>query len=141
MKKIIEPRFFRLACLLVFLGGSIALPVFAAESGERTLASVAATLTNGVGLFIRIMWAACVLIGIGLLLTAFTQYQIHRHNPKLVPLPVPITYFLLALLTLAIPFSHTLFGLSKEDPYKKQQRYEIIKKNYQQYILEDIDKR
>lgn len=130
---------FRWSGILMCLGLAIALPAFAGEADQRTLASISGTLTSGVGLFIRMLWAACILVGIGLLMAAFTQYQIHRVNPKLVPLPVPLTYLFLALLTLALPFSHTILGLSEDDTYRKNQRYEIIKKNYQQYFVNNSE--
>ena len=55
------------------------------------------------------------MVGIGLFMAAFTQYQIHRTNPKLVPLPVPVTYFLLAIVAIAIPFAERIMNVDNPE--------------------------
>ena len=80
------------------------------EEPETGLGKVALSLTSTTDVLVKLMWAACILVGVGLLITAITQYQIHRSNPKLVPLATPITYLFLAIAAIVLPFAGNLSG-------------------------------
>lgn len=86
-----------------------------------SLAQVMGDLTTGANILARVMWAACVVLGIALFITAFTQFQIHRSNPKLVPLANPITCLFLGLFILAIPFAGHIFDFGGEEPTAENQ--------------------
>lgn len=60
------------------------------------------------------MWVACIAVGVILLMTAYSQYTIHRFNPKLVPLGTPITYLVLSLAVFAIPFLEPILGVQQD---------------------------
>jgi hypothetical protein len=62
------------------------------------------TIMIGGDVLAKVMWAACIIVGIALIAAAFTQFQIHRRNPKLVPLTTPIMYLILGVASIAIPF-------------------------------------
>jgi len=76
---------------------------FADDSGA-SLADVVATLMVGGNILSKLMWAGCIVVGVALIAAAFTQFQIHRRNPKLVPLTTPILYLLLGIISIALPF-------------------------------------
>ena len=82
----------------------------AAFAKDISIGGIANTLFDGADILAKLMWAACILVGIALFLTAFTQFQIHRDNPKLVPLTTPITYIILALIAICIPFGSKITG-------------------------------
>ena len=79
------------------------------------MGAIAGNIHGGASILARIMWAACVIVGIALFITAFSQFQTHRRNPKLVPLTTPALYLLLALVALAIPFAERIFGYEDSD--------------------------
>lgn len=86
--------------LFALLGAS---SVFAFEEGVPLSQIVAKFLVGG-GILSKLMWAACIVVGIALIAAAFTQFQIHRRNPKLVPLTTPVLYLILGIVAIAIPF-------------------------------------
>ena len=71
---------------------------------EISLGDAAHILTSGGDVLSKVMWAACIIVGIALIAAGFTQFQIHRRNPKLVPLTTPIMYLILGIGAIAIPF-------------------------------------
>ena len=75
---------------------------------DSSIGMISGSLHEKAGLIAKILWAACIIVGIILFFTAFTQFQIHRSNPKLVPLTVPITYLLLAVGAIIIPFAERI---------------------------------
>ena len=77
--------------------------------GARSLAEISGTLTIGADIIVKMMWAACIITGIVLIAASFTQFQIHRYNPKLVPLTTPILYLILGVIAIAIPFAGRIF--------------------------------
>ncbi len=83
--------------------------VFASQSGVP-LGEVAKTLLVGGDALAKLMWAACIIVGVALIAAAFTQFQIHRRNPKLVPLTTPVLYLILGVVAIAIPFVDTMKG-------------------------------
>lgn len=81
------------------------------------LGDMANTLLVGGGILTKLMWAVCIIVGIALIAAAFTQFQIHRRNPKLVPLTTPVLYLILGIVAIAIPFVGQVEGfLSKGHP-------------------------
>jgi len=74
------------------------------------LGDVANTLLVGGGVLTKLMWAVCIVVGIALIAAAFTQFQIHRRNPKLVPLTTPVLYLILGIIAIAIPFISQVEG-------------------------------
>jgi type II secretory pathway component PulF len=83
-------------------------------SSNTTLSQVTDVLTGGGRVLTKLMWAACVVVGIGLIAAAFTQFQIHRRNPKLVPLTTPVMYLILGIFAIAVPFLNTWAGFMGE---------------------------
>lgn len=96
---------------------------FAYDSGGSSLGSAAANLFGATSILMRVMWAACIVVGILLLMIALAHYQTHRQNPKLMPLANPITYLLLGIITLGIPFADRIFGFEDATPDDKQSYY------------------
>ena len=96
---------------IFFIAAAIIAPdlVFALRD-STTVGSVAGNVQGVASILIRVMWAACIIVGIVLIITAFSQFQVHRQNPKLVPLGTPATYLLLALVALGIPFAERITG-------------------------------
>lgn len=74
------------------------------------LAEFSAVLTQGGGFLQKLMWAAAIVVGVLLIAAAFTQFQIHRRNPKLVPLTTPVMYLILGIVAIALPFLDTTEG-------------------------------
>lgn len=81
----------------------------------RTIGDSADTIFIGVSFLTKFFWAACILIGVFLLVGSLVQYQSHRNNPKLVPMTTVITYLFLGILTISIPFLNKLFGADSYD--------------------------
>jgi hypothetical protein len=94
---------------------------------DQSIGEVSGTLHEGATFLAKILWAACIIVGIILFFTAFTQFQIHRTNPKLVPLAVPITYLLLAIGAIIIPFAERIVdaiqGMSVEEEVRGSSSY------------------
>lgn len=67
------------------------------------LGDIAENIGGGVSIVSEILIAACVVVGICLMGTAVTQYQVHRNNPKLVPLFNPILYLVLGTILACFP--------------------------------------
>lgn len=89
----------------------------------KSLGEISDTLIGGADILAKVMWAACIIVGIGLIAAAFTQFQIHRSNPKLVPLTTPVMYVILGVIALCIPFGERILGYL--DSYiAEDQRYE-----------------
>lgn len=83
------------------------------------LSDVAETLMMGGDALTKVMWAACILVGVMLIAAAFTQFQIHRRNSKLVPLTTPVLYLILGIVSIAIPFIERVSGfLDDSNPSK-----------------------
>lgn len=78
------------------------------------LGDMAKTLLVGGGILTKLMWAVCIVVGIALIAAAFTQFQIHRRNPKLVPLTTPVLYMILGIIAIAIPFFSQVEGFLSE---------------------------
>lgn len=77
-------------------------------AADTTLADFTGTLLAGGDVLTKVLWAASIIVGICLIAAAFTQFQIHRRNPKLVPLTTPVLYLILGLGAVALPFIHTV---------------------------------
>lgn len=77
---------------------------YATAEGGIPLKDVSSTLLVGGNILTKLVWAACIVVGVMLIAAAFTQFQIHRRNPKLVPLTTPVMYLLLGIAAIALPF-------------------------------------
>lgn len=117
--------------ILLALYGELALAI-----GEQStsLGSVAGNLSDSADILAKVMWAACVIVGIALLVTAFTQFQAHRENPKLVPLLNPIIYLVLSIVSIAIPFGERIMGWM--DGYTQEDQR--VEREYKSSVL-DLD--
>lgn len=80
----------------------------------------------------KLMWAVCIVVGLALLAASFTQFQIHRRNPKIVPLATPVLYLILGIMAIALPFIGETMGFlgppvqsvkGSSAPTPKQQQY------------------
>lgn len=98
---------------ILSIGLLLSSNVFAAEGGA-SLAAISRNLLVGGDILTKLMWAACIVVGIALIAAAFTQFQIHRRNPKLVPLTTPVLYLILGIVAIAIPFLPQLKGFLSE---------------------------
>lgn len=87
----------RIAFLILSLSSSLAY-------ADRPLSEIVSTMLIGGDILTKLIWAVCIVVGIALLAAAFTQFQIHRRNPKLVPLATPTLYLILGIVAIAIPF-------------------------------------
>ncbi len=76
----------------------------------RNIGEVADTLFSGTNILTRFFWVASILVGVFLLTGCMVHYKEHRNNPKLVPLSTVITYLILGLIAISIPFLNRLFG-------------------------------
>ena len=110
--------------IILLVGLISAFQVYAYGDDAASFGYVAGNIYGTTSIVARLMWAACVISGIALLITAFTQIQTHRNNPKLMPLTTPITYILLGLVALAIPFAERILGFEDGDVDSSQSRLE-----------------
>lgn len=71
---------------------------FAVEDGQvsKSLMSIFQGMNS-------IFSGVCIIVGIGLLFSAFIQYRQHRTNKLLVPISKPIFIFILGAVLIAIP--------------------------------------
>ena len=106
-----------LLCIFLFL---LTVNIVFAARDTIPMGAIAGNIHGGASILARVMWAACVIVGIALFITAFSQFQTHRRNPKLVPLTTPALYLLLALVALAIPFAEQIFGFEDSDQDSNQ---------------------
>lgn len=105
--------------LLIML--SLNTNVALASHDTITLGGIAGNIHGSASILTRVMWAACIIVGVFLFITAFSQFQTHRRNPKLVPLTTPILYLILALTSIAIPFAENIFKF--EDSYEEAEQH------------------
>jgi hypothetical protein len=109
-------KFIKYSCLslltLVLINPGIAL----AGRDAISWGGIAGNIHGGASILVRFMWAACIIVGLALFFSAAAQFQIHRRNPKLVPLTTVAMYLILALITIAIPFVENIFSF--EDSYE-----------------------
>jgi hypothetical protein len=104
--------------LIIFTGCCI-LSIYMTSVGARSLGDISSTLTFGADIVAKLMWAACIITGIVLIAASFTQFQIHRYNPKLVPLTTPVLYLILGVVAIGIPFASRIFDA--QDSYMGSQ--------------------
>ena len=112
--------------------------IFSGAALSVSLGDVADKVSFTAGIVSHGMWAACIIVGIILIASAFSQYQIHRSNPKAVPLVTPITYLVLALLALCIPFINYLTG-AEEGKATSVYSKKTVESQQQQPTLFNID--
>ncbi len=113
----------------------------------RPLSDIVSTVLIGGDILTKLMWAICIVMGIALIAASFTQFQIHRRNPKIVPLATPVMYLILGILAIAIPFLGQSMGFlsppvqnvkGSAAPSQRQQN-QNNKQQPQQYNPNDID--
>jgi hypothetical protein len=92
----------------------------------KTFGDAADTLFVGATFISKLTWAACILIGMFLLVGTMVHYKEHKRNPKLAPMVTVIAYFSLALFSFSLPFLSRCFGKDgydvvhpKHSPIKK----------------------
>jgi hypothetical protein len=86
---------------------------------DMGIGDAAKILTEHTSILSKLLLAACFVLSGVLIFTGISQYKIHRHNPKLVPLINPCVYFFLGLLLLVVPFTDHLFGADNTgSPYQ-----------------------
>jgi hypothetical protein len=109
---------------LILTIGCCVLSVYMVSVSAGSLGEFSDTLTFGANILTKLMWAACIITGIVMIAASFTQFQIHRYNPKLVPLTTPVLYLILGVMAIAIPFAGRIFdakdayvGSQEEPPY------------------------
>jgi hypothetical protein len=73
------------------------------------------------------MWASCIIVGVSFFCAAIAQYQIHRSNPKLVPLTTTVTYLILGIIAIAIPFVEKIFNTNTTNNTKTYQQQQLKK--------------
>lgn len=119
-------RFFALVCSSLFTG-----TVLAASDGVP-LSDVVGTMLVGGDVLSKLMWAVCIVVGVALIAAAFTQFQIHRRNPKLVPLTTPVLYLILGICAIALPFIGQIKGFLSEGQQgvKGEPAAPVTKRNY-----------
>lgn len=90
-----------------------------AFAGLNQTSSTLGELSDGIGdtasIFGNLMNATCIIVGIALIASAVTQYQIHKASPKMVPLTTPIIYMVLSLCILAIPATSVILNVSESE--------------------------
>jgi hypothetical protein len=84
--------------------------LLAFDQNGTALSEVVETLLVGGSILSKLMWAVCIVVGVALIAAAFTQFQIHRRNPKLVPLATPVLYLILGICAIAVPFVGQMKG-------------------------------
>lgn len=80
------------------------------DEGGVPLSQMVSTVMVGGSVLTKLVWAACIVVGVALIAAAFTQFQIHRRNPKIVPLTTPVLYLILGIIAIAIPFVGQIQG-------------------------------
>ena len=113
---------------LFFIGNAVYFSTNLVFARERSvsLGEVAGNIYGNASILMRVMWAACIIVGIVLIITAFTQFQTHKKNPKLVTLGQPVTYFILGLIALGIPFAERILNLEDANTEEEQVDTEYI---------------
>jgi hypothetical protein len=77
---------------------------------RRSVGEAANVLFYGTNFLTKFFWVACILVGVFLLTGFMVHYKEHRNNPKLVPMSTVITYLILGLIAISIPFLNRIFG-------------------------------
>lgn len=103
------------------------------------LKEVSDVLLTGGGVITKLIWAVCIIVGIMLIAAAFTQFQIHRRNPKLVPLTTPVMYLILGVAAIAIPFMNRMTEFLADKPGKAATHQSQQSAPKQHYNPNDID--
>ena len=83
------------------------------------IGDIGAVLIGNATIVSYVLSFACLIVGIVLIFTAVGQFNIHRQNPKLVPLINPTAYFVLGLIMLAVPFVDYFFGPEKTGSHRQ----------------------
>lgn len=80
---------------------------------------------------VRLMLAASFVTGVTMLIMGITYFRNHRMNPKMIPLATPITYLVIGILLIAIPFFGQIFQVETGNPLdKKRETVQDSKRMY-----------
>lgn len=84
----------------------MSMPLWAAGSAGTggDFASVIGNVMEPATIAARILNVASVICGAGFLMASALQYKNHRNNPQEVPLSRPITYLILGLVLVILPY-------------------------------------
>ncbi|HKY69280.1 MAG TPA: hypothetical protein VJ205_00120 [Gammaproteobacteria bacterium] len=75
-----------------------------------TLGGAAQNLLTPTEILTKLVIFACYVGGVGICLTALVQYNIHRKNPKLVPLTTPVMLLIVGIILIFLPYFSTVFS-------------------------------
>lgn len=105
--------FFRLFTILLLFSSDYAF------AGLNQTSSSLGELSDGLGTtagFLgSLMNATCIIVGVALIASAVTQYQVHKASPKMVPLTTPVVYMILSLCVLSIPATSVIMNISESE--------------------------
>ncbi|MBT4963313.1 MAG: hypothetical protein HOI53_04935 [Francisellaceae bacterium] len=82
---------------------------------STSLSAVTDSVGYSAGILGNLLNATCIIMGVALIASAVTQYQIHKNSPKLVPLTTPIVYVVLSLCVLAIPATSVILNINESE--------------------------
>jgi len=108
-----------------------------------TISEVANNLIFTASIVTNILHAAALMIGIGFIIYAFVTFNVHRMNPKMMPLDRPVIYLVLGLVLLTIPFLDQLLrhdtGESHVHKHRHQHQHQHETQHSGYYGDHDID--
>jgi hypothetical protein len=110
-------------------------PLYAEETRQttHTFSSVIGTILEWAKVLTNLLWVACVLIAISLVILSFIFYRAHRFNPKMVPLGKPIMYLVLGIAVGCVPFLDKIF-METGSPHEQTKKNQPI-----ETVIMDID--
>ena len=76
------------------------------------IAELVETLSVGTEFITRLLLFVCVVLGGWLSISALALFRTHHENPKMMPLDRPITYLVLGLSLITIPFLGQILNIS-----------------------------
>lgn len=95
---------------------------------DSGLLNIASNLSSIIDVLVLFVWGICIIVAIVLFVGGILQFNMHRNNPKMVPLTVPAMYFILSLCVAALPFIEKLTGVMTGG---RLERSEKLEKNIQ----------
>lgn len=85
-----------------------------------TAGEFAEKLTFGGSLIAMLMHAVSIIMGVTLMIMSGAFYKSHRDNPKFIPIERPITYLILGLVLLALPYASRILGNTRQPLMQSQ---------------------
>jgi len=104
LQRIKRCRLSAIAALCLFFSNN----VFADQSLVE-VSHVLSGLTGGLG---KLLYGVSFVAGVAFILGGAVQYKYYRDNPQMIRLSTPITYFILGLALIALPFIAMLSSAS-----------------------------